>query len=94
MKTKLIQFVMTIVLAFTSASCSNDSKENLPPNVIKSGETDVVIKGDVISLQPSDMNTGINVVGDSLIVNDNMSPKQIKNAYIKNTLIDKKNLSK
>jgi uncharacterized protein YkwD len=33
MKTKLIQFVMTIVLAFTSASCSNDSKENLPPNL-------------------------------------------------------------
>lgn len=53
-----------------SASKSNGSKENLPPNIIKTGETDVVIKGDVISLQPSDMNTGISLVGDNLIVNN------------------------
>jgi hypothetical protein len=55
-----------------SANKPNGSKENLPPNMIKSGETDIVIKGDVISLQASDMNTGTNVVGDSLIVNNNL----------------------
>ena len=77
-----------------SSSKPNGSKENLPPNIIKSGETDIVIKGDVISLQASDMNTGTNVVGDSLIVNDNMSAVDVKNAYLKNILIDKKNLSK
>lgn len=33
MKTKLIKFIITIVLVFTSASCSNDSKENLPQNL-------------------------------------------------------------
>jgi hypothetical protein len=77
-----------------SAGKPNGSKENLPPNIIKSGETDIVIKDDVISLQASDMNTGINVVGDSLIVNDNMSAAEVKNAYLRNTLINKKNLSK
>lgn len=77
-----------------SASKPNGSKENLPPNIIKSGETDVVIKGDVISLQASDMNTGNNIVGDSLIVNETLSAAEVKSAYIRNTLIDKKNLSK
>jgi hypothetical protein len=62
-----------------SASKPNGSKENLPPNIIKSGETDVVIKGDVISLQASDMNTGINVVGDSLIVNETSLATNVNN---------------
>ena len=62
-----------------SAKKPNGSKENLPPNIIKSGETDVVIKGDVISLQASDMNTGINVVGDSLIVNETSLATNVNN---------------
>jgi len=77
-----------------SAGKPNGSKENLPPNIIKSGETDVVIKGDAISLQASDMNTGINVVGDKLVVNDGLSPLEINKAKIKNLLINKKNLGK
>ena len=77
-----------------SAGKPNGSKENLPPNIIKSGETDVVIKGDAISLQASDMNTGKNVVGDSLIVNENLLATEIQNALLKNTLVDKNNLSK
>lgn len=77
-----------------SASKPNGSKENLPPNVIKSGETDVVIKGDAISLQASDMNTTSNVVGDTLIVNEGLSPLEINKAKIKNLLINKKNLGK
>lgn len=48
-----------------SAGKSNGSKENLPPNLLKSGETDVVIQGDEISLQASDMNTSNNVLGDN-----------------------------
>jgi len=77
-----------------SASKPNGSKQNLPPNIIKDGETDVVIKGDAISLQASDMNTGRNIVGDTLIVNDGLTPVEINKAKIKNLLINKKNLGK
>jgi hypothetical protein len=60
-----------------SSGKPNGSKENLPPNIIKSGETDVVITGDVISLQASDMNTGINVVGDRLIVDETLNNRSV-----------------
>ena len=76
-----------------SASKPNGSKENLPPNILKSGETDVVINGDVISLQASDMNTGVNIVGDSLIVNENLTATEINQTKTRNTFINKKNLS-
>ena len=36
-----------------SKAKNNGSSENLPPNMLKTGEKDVVIKGNVISLQNS-----------------------------------------
>jgi len=62
-----------------SANKPNGSKENLPPNVIKSGETDVVIKGDVISLQASDMNTGTSIVGDRLNIDETSANRILNN---------------
>jgi hypothetical protein len=61
-----------------SSKKPNGSKQNLPPNMLKTGEKDVVIKGRVISLQNSSMNTKRAVVGDSAIVK-NKASIQVKN---------------
>ena len=61
-----------------SSNKPNGSKQNLPPNMLKTGEKDVVIKGRVISLQNSSMKTSIAVLGKKAI----LSPKfmqQVKN---------------
>lgn len=65
-----------------SSKKPNGSKQNLPPNMLKTGEKDVVIKGRVISLQNSSMKTKKAIVGDSVIVKDKTTV-QLKN-IIKN----------
>lgn len=57
-----------------SSNKPNGSKQNLPPNMLKSGEKDVVIKGRVISLQNSSMKTSSAVLGQKAI----LSPKFMK----------------
>lgn len=54
-----------------SSNKPNGSKQNLPPNMLKTGEKDVVIKGRVISLQNSSMKTNTPMLGSKAI----LSPK-------------------
>lgn len=54
-----------------SSKKPNGSKQNLPPNMLKTGEKDVVIKGNVISLQNSSMKTNKSILGNKAV----LSPK-------------------
>lgn len=51
-----------------SSNKPNGSKQNLPPNMLKTGERDVVIKGNVISLQNSSMKTNKSIMGTKAIL--------------------------
>lgn len=56
-----------------SSKKPNGSKQNLPPNMLKTGEKDIVIKGRVISLQNSSMKSNSPVLGSKAV----LSPKAV-----------------